>query len=295
MLFRSDRIEIYNPADPADLENLTAVAAVADELSTALPGTAFYRHITPWLRRGFEREPGRRRYIYTAENDNYAAEKLSEALGDGFPETYCLNTVIGKMSKVFAGGEAEDLPCLCPGCDRGHLVEAFNRIFISSAPGIAERRCGGLHVKTELLPFEEAKLFGHNAVHFLLGWEASKLGLKYMSELSSHPDLLDYGRKAFEDESGTALCRKWQGGDAMFQEDNFRIYVTELLVRMTNPFLGDAVDRIIRDLPRKLSCDDRVMGTIRLCLEQGVVPGRFISLASECLACLNPDAQSCCH
>ena len=48
-----------------------------------------------------------------------------------------------------------------------------------------------------------------------------------------------------------------------------------LLVRMTNPFLKDAIDRITRDLERKLSWEDRVIGTMRLVLAQGGVPVNF--------------------
>lgn len=280
-----ERVEIYNPLDPADLEKLTGIAAEADEIATALPGVSFYRHIAPWLRTGFARQPERRRFIYTAENDNYAAEKLAEELGPGFPRTFCLNTVIGKMSKA---GTIRDTPefelsPLCPGTDRMHLVEEFNRILINTVPEIEQRRVAGLHQQTDLYPFEEAKLYGHNAIHFLLGWYASQRGLNEMHELTEHPDLIDFARSAFIEECGTALCRKWRDVDPLFTQEGFRQYVEDLLVRMVNPFLRDRVDRIIRDLPRKLSAGDRVIGTVRMCLDQQIVPVKFIHLASDCL------------
>ena len=49
----------------------------------------------------------------------------------------------------------------------------------------------------------------------------------------------------------------------------------------TGIFLRDRLDRIVRDLPRKLDHQDRVIGTIRLCLEQQVMPVRFMALAAE--------------
>ena len=52
-------------------------------------------------------------------------------------------------------------------------------------------------------------------------------------------------------------------------------YVDGLLVRMTNPFLKDAIDRITRDPERKLGWDDRVIGTMRMVLSQGVEPVNF--------------------
>jgi mannitol-1-phosphate/altronate dehydrogenase len=48
-----------------------------------------------------------------------------------------------------------------------------------------------------------------------------------------------------------------------------------LLTRMTNPFLRDRVDRVTRDIPRKLAWEDRLVGTMRLALDAGVAPRRF--------------------
>jgi len=44
---------------------------------------------------------------------------------------------------------------------------------------------------------------------------------------------------------------------------------------MVNPFLTDRVDRVCRDLERKLSWDDRMIGTMRLVLNQGFSPVVF--------------------
>ncbi len=285
-------IEIYNPSVPSDLAALISAAADADELATALPGVKFFAHISGWLREGFGMQPERRRFIYTAENDNYAAEKLEAAVGKAFPHVDYLNTVIGKMSKVFDWtSDASEMVPLCPGLKRGHLVEAFNRILINEVPEIAARRTAGLYTKTNLYPFEEAKLYGHNAVHFLLGWHAAKHGLSSMHQLAGYPQLIAMGREAFAGECGAALCRKWQGSDELFTENGFHGYVEDLLVRMCNPFLQDRVDRVIRDLPRKLSPGDRVMGTIKNCLEQEVVPKHFISLAAECFLSMDSAAM----
>jgi len=44
---------------------------------------------------------------------------------------------------------------------------------------------------------------------------------------------------------------------------------------MTNPFLRDAVERVTRDTRRKLGWDDRLIGTMRLALGQGIQPQRY--------------------
>jgi hypothetical protein len=268
-------IEICNPMVPDDLKKLIEAAAQADEIATALPSTAFFKHLG-WVKQGFAQQPERRRFVYAAENHNHAAEELEKAVGT-FPKTHYLNTVVGKMSCIFSAEECarRGIPTLTPGSDRGHLVEEFNRILIQSCHGIAERQVKGLIDKPSLLPFEEAKLYGHNAVHFWLGIHAQKKGVQFMHELAEDKNLIAQARRAFVDESGAALCKKWEGKDALFTAGGFAAYADDLLVRMVNPFLTDRVDRVCRDLERKLSWDDRVIGTMRLVLSQGLAPVVF--------------------
>ena len=270
-------LELYSPAKPEELEKLIEAAANATEIATALPSVKFFGPTAQWLREGFRRNPNATRYVYTAENDNHAAEKLEKEVGEAFPHTYYLNTVIGKMSDVARGEDCvkRSLVPLAPGLDRAHLVEEFNWILISSAPGVENRKVKGLYVKNDLFPFEFAKLYGHNATHFLLGMLGASKGLRTMAELAGHPELVAIGRKAFIEESGVALCRKYAGVDDLFTADGMRKYAEGLIVRMQNVYLSDAIDRVIRDIPRKLSWDDRVIGTMRLALSQGVRPVNF--------------------
>ena len=268
-----EHVEVYNPMIPAEREQLIAAAAEASELATALPSVKFFGTSAEWLKLGFAREPQRLRFIYTAENNNHAAEALQAELGDGFPATFCLNTVIGKMSGVVPAAERTPL---APGAEVGHLVEEFKTIYISKCPEIEGRRVQSLFVKDDLFPFEDAKLYGHNATHFLLGMLGRERGCEFMSELASHPDLMKLAREAFLNESGAALIRKYgKLNDELFTLSGFTAYVDDLLVRMTNPFLKDAVSRITRDPERKLGWDDRSIGTMRLALSQGISPVIF--------------------
>ena len=269
-----NNVEAYNPNNPEELEKLIAAAAEASELATALPSVKFFAYCAPWLRAGFALQPERRRFFYTAENNNHAAEELEKAIGTPFPNTYYLNTVIGKMSGVVPA--SIDRPGLAPQAENGHLVEEFNQIYISSCPGIEERKVASLYVKPDLFPFEEAKLYGHNATHFLLGTLGKTKNCKTMDELRAYPELIEKAHCAFFEESGKALIKKYAHlNDELFTEAGFKAYVDGLLVRMTNPFLKDAIDRITRDPERKLGWDDRVIGTMRLILSQGVVPATF--------------------
>lgn len=276
-------VEVYNPNDPADQEKLIQAAAEASELATALPSVKFYAYCAPWLKAGFALQPERTRFFYTAENNNHAAEELEKAMGVKFPNTYYLNTVIGKMSGVVPA--SPDRPGLAPDAENGHLVEEFSTIYISSCPGIENRKVQSLFVKDDLFPFEDAKLYGHNATHYLLATLGKAKGCTTMDELRAYPELIELARKAFFEESGSALIKKYADlNDELFTDAGFKAYVDGLLVRMTNPFLKDAIDRITRDPERKLSWDDRAIGTMRLIMSQGITPASFAVGAKAAIA-----------
>jgi mannitol-1-phosphate/altronate dehydrogenase len=166
------------------------------------------------------------------------------------------------------------LKTITPGIKRSFLVEEFNRILVSRTritgfkPGIEV-----FIEKDDLLPFEEAKLYGHNAVHSLLGFIGAVKGCTKMTELKQEKSIMQIGRKAFLEECGASLIKKYSSfADELFTEAGFRDYAEDLLERMTNPYLGDTVARVIRDVVRKLRINERIFGTMTLALEYGIEP-----------------------
>ncbi len=287
-------VEIYNPQ--VDPDKLIAAIGEASEIATALPSVKVFPHIAPLLARGL-RGPT---VIYTGENHNHAAEVLEASVSSarqasGTDATtpargvaaavpaassqseniQFLNTVIGKMSGV---------------SENGFLVEEFNRILITQIKLPNFRR--GIEVfveKPDLLPFEEAKLYGHNAAHALLGYLARRQGHRFMSEVDA--PLRQLARDAFLEESGRALIAKHAGVDALFTPSGWQAYADDLLERMMNPFLRDSIDRVVRDPRRKLGWDDRLIGTMRLALDAGIKPWRFALGTAAALEMLNMPAR----
>lgn len=283
-------VEMLNPRVEADACALVEAMAGAAEMATALPSVAFYGtgepgDVVDLLARGMEmrRAAGRGpAVIYTAENHNHAAEILAEKLrvrGVTPDRVQCLNTVIGKMSGVVTDVAQimdQGLRTVTDGSPRAFLVEAFNRILISKVAWPSFSR--GIEVFEErdnLLPFEEAKLYGHNATHALLGYLLLLRGRSFMADAREEAGLVEWVREAFLEESGGALCRRYGGFDPLFTAEGYRAYVDDLMVRMLNPHLRDSVDRVTRDPQRKLGWDDRLVGTIRLALSQGLRPRRY--------------------
>lgn len=299
-------VELYNPAVPGDRAALVDAIADASELATALPSVNFYAGDAPGsvhrlLAEGFSRRQ-EAAVVYTAENNNHAAEILEAAVRQIAPEEALankqfLNTVIGKMSGVVAMDAVNPqlaLAPLLPEYSRAFLVEEFNRILVTSVhvrhpDGAAFERA--IHVfeeKADLLPFEEAKLYGHNAIHAVGGYLAALLGMKTFAELAARPDVLALLRTAFIDESGAALIRKHAGVDALFTPAGFAAYADDLLVRMVNPYLDDAIERVTRDTERKLGWNDRLIGAMRLVISQGVAPNCLALGAAAALASRSP-------
>ncbi len=299
-------VEIFNPLDEADRVELIHAVAESSEIATALPSVKFYgmggpgdvqEILAAGLRLKMDNPDLPAAVIYTGENNNHAAEILTEALESrlGVPlssaRTQTLNTVIGKMSGVvtdLAQIAEQELERITPEMPRAFLVEEFNRILISriSLPHF-KRGITVFEEKDDLLPFEEAKLYGHNATHALLGYLLREKGATFMSEATAHPTLLNLAKEAFLLESGEALCSKYAGIDLLFTPNGYQAYVEDLMQRMVNPNLRDRVDRITRDTRRKLGWNDRLIGTMRLALEHGISPERYAQGAAAALRLLS--------
>jgi mannitol-1-phosphate 5-dehydrogenase len=291
-----DGVELLNPNVTADRGILLEVLAQSTEITTCLPSINFYASISALIADGLKNNKAKATIIYTAENHNRAAEILEEKInheltrigtnfkgeefikirGENFSAQF-LNTVIGKMSRVVddAAEIAQlKLKTITPGIKRAFLVEEFNRILVTRT-GITNFK-PGIEVfieKDDLLPFEEAKLYGHNAGHSLLGFLGAVKGYTKMTEVKDNGDIMQIGRNAFLQESGAALIKKYANlGDELWTKAGYKDYSEDLLTRMTNPYLADTVARVCRDVVRKLGINERIFGTMQLVIESGIEP-----------------------
>ena len=281
-------VELYNPAVPEDRHQILQAIAESEEMATSLPSVAFFdkggeTSVARALADGLSlRTAPRPTIIYAAENHNHAAELLHEAVARhcapaALQSVQFLNTVIGKMSGVITDAATMaklKLAPMTPATSKAVLVEEFNRILISQITLPGFRR--GIDVfieKPDLLPFEEAKLYGHNSIHALIAYLAAHRGLTTMSDAAAHPDIMATARAAFLDESGAALIRKYATlGDPLFTPAGYVAYADDLLLRIVRPTLNDLIARVTRDQVRKLGYDDRFFGTMRLALQYDIRP-----------------------
>ncbi len=302
-----DNVELLNPTCPQDATRLQAALAQATEIATCLPSIDFYcagqtNSIAALMAEALRHHQASATIVYAAENNNHAAEVLQEAVTERLDiplpaRVQFLNTVIGKMSRVVDDPREIDtlnLAPMAPGIDRAFLVEEFNHILATKAtiPDFAP----GIEVfieKSDLLPFEEAKLYGHNAIHALLGFLGTLKGHTRMTDLKDDETLMGTAREAFLCESGGVLVKKYAAmGDELFTEPGYRHFAEDLLTRMTNPHLADTTARASRDIVRKLGPSDRIFGTMSLALQHGIEPKNMAlgAMAGVALLVQNADA-----
>ena len=318
-VLKIDNVELLNPNASADKQILLEVLAQSTEITTCLPSVDFYKSggansVASLTAEGLKNSTAKETIIYTAENHNHAARILEKAVTEKAGTLFekpvqFLNTVIAKMSRVVtdppeaglimtgAAGPAEiaelKLEPIAPGIDRAFLVEQFNRILVSRTQ-ISDFK-PGIEVfieKDNLIPFEEAKLYGHNAMHSLLGFIAAVKGYTRMTELADDQAVMQIGRAASLQECGAALIKKYaHTADVLFTEAGFRDCAEDLLNRMTNPYLGDTVARVVRDAVRKLAINGRIFGTMQLALEYGIEPRNMALGAMAGIAVLLEKAE----
>lgn len=293
-----DGIEIYDPNQVEDRKILVQAISEATEMATAVPSVKYYVNKSPGsihnlLIHGLKKKAdanGPACVLYTAENNNRAAEILQGEVDKSYQKEFevefdtkniqFVNTVIGKMSQVVRLGELDfhqNLIPFVPNGDRAILVESYNKILISKIRMVPDfiRGIEIFQEKDNLVPFEEVKLFAHNAIHAALGFLGACLEEEFVCNLVRYPELLAIIRSMLINEVGSALCSKHKGVDETFTQTGFRNYADDLLERMQNPYLMDSMTRLTRDIERKLGWDDRLIGAIRLCLEQSISPRKL--------------------
>ena len=279
-------VEIYNPGIPSERRRIVAALSVANDIVTAVPAVSIYETggVGNLLREGLSsRDPKRPAAVYASENQVGAARILEKLV---FPEgrPACirfLDTVIERMGgphfdRAFIGKLG--LKRLTRGSLEAFLVEDFDRIVVEAHRIKGGFRSGFARFQAvrEIGVYEERKLYGHNAVHSLLGFLGKMKGYRYMSQYGGDPDFGLVGVDALRYETGGWFKPKYaKSGEETATEAGYEVWVEGLCRRIVNPYLYDLVDRVARDPGRKLAWDDRLAGVMRNALAAGIVPRRY--------------------
>ncbi len=131
---------------------------------------------------------------------------------------------------------------------------------------------GGVPEIKNMVPFEpfdfyiKRKLYVHNMGHATCAYLGDLLGLEYIYQSIDVADVRILVQNAML-ESAMALSGKY--GVPM---ENIVAHINDLLHRFTNAALKDTCMRVGGDPGRKLSADDRLIGSSVLAMDQGITP-----------------------
>lgn len=255
-----------------DADAVADAIANADVMATAV-GVNILPRIAGNIANGLKKrwENGRKEpfNVIICENligaDAFLAEKVKEHLSSEECELFD-NTIgmveasIGRMVPL----QTEEMTkgdilrvCVEPYCNLVVDKDAFK----GEIPAIENMSA---YPKFQL--YIERKLFIHNMGHSMTAYFGNLKGYEYIWQAIEDAEIramVLHGMMA----SAVALAEKYEVPvDALYD------HVGDLIYRFTNRKLGDTVFRVGRDLNRKLSPDDRLVGAMRTCKEMGIKP-----------------------
>jgi mannitol-1-phosphate 5-dehydrogenase len=286
---RADESRSIGPVravDGRDIELVSEEITGADMAATSV-GKGALPKVLPVLARGlekrFKKEPERPLDIIIAENDRTAPELfrniLTRELGPAYPFSHLVGLVetsIGKMVPLMRKEDLAEDPLRLFAEEYETLI-LDKRAFKGPLPELP-----GLCPAEPIEAFVDRKLFVHNLGHAAaayLGYQQDP-GERFIAG-ALKLEGVEAGVRAAMNESVNALALEYPEA---YSRQDLLDHIEDLLFRFKNSALGDTVHRVGRDLNRKLSRDDRLVGAMLLCAKRDVP---FGAIAAVYRAALN--------
>ena len=134
-----------------------------------------------------------------------------------------------------------------------------------------------------ILAYQRRKLASHNMSHAVCAYLGYRAGHEFIWQAVADRAVLAEVQAAM-DETGRALIARFG-----FAPPEQQAYERDLVERYRNRALGDQVRRVAADPLRKLGPQDRLTGSARLCLEEGVAPTHVVRGIEAALSYDHPD------
>jgi mannitol-1-phosphate 5-dehydrogenase len=267
---QADEVRRIGPVRAVHAGDAAGEIASADICATSV-GKAFLPEVIPLIAEGLEirrrRKPGRPLDIIIAENARDAPELFRSILGRKLGPAYPLDalaglveTSIGKMVPLMRKEDLARDPLLLYAEEYETLIADRNG-FRGPLPDIP-----GLFLTGSMKAYVDRKLFIHNLGHAAAAYFGYREAPGMVFLAGVLPLVKPLVRDVMEESAG-ALEAEYP---ETFTAGNLDPYIEDLLERFGNRALGDTVYRVGRDLPRKLSRDDRITGAMLLCIKHGL-------------------------
>jgi len=131
--------------------------------------------------------------------------------------------------------------------------------------------------------YVERKLFVHNMGHAAAAYLGYQRGHEYIWQAIADPEVRPVVEAAMDE-----TCRALANKHGMDLQD-LHAHAADLRRRFANRALGDQVARVAKDPVRKLGPNDRLVGAMRMCLENGITPVNVARAAAAALLYDAPD------
>jgi mannitol-1-phosphate 5-dehydrogenase len=192
-------------------------------------------------------------------------EGLSKLLPADFPfdsMVGLVETCTGKMVPIMTKEQTEKDPLLI-------FAEAHNTLIVDKKgfKGTIPKVMN-LEAKGNITAYVDRKLFVHNMGHAVIAYlgYVTNPEMKYVWEAIGEKHIRRAVKEAMW-ESSRALIMEYP---EEFNEENMKEYIDDLIRRLSNKALGDTIYRIGRDVPRKLSRNDRLIGPLLLSMKHSI-------------------------
>jgi mannitol-1-phosphate 5-dehydrogenase len=257
------------------VSGLDAEAAAREIVDAAVVGTAVGANILPriaptlalGLRRRWEADNFEPLNVILCENLAGADEAFRSMVAPLLeaPDRERLGRLVG-FARASVG---RMVPVMTEAMREGNplriWVEAYDHLQVDADAFVGE--VPALYNVEPVRPFElyvQRKLYIHNMGHAAVAYLGALSGYSSIWEAVSFPPIARAARRAML-ESAAAIA-----ADQGVPQGPLEEHVEELLGRFANRKLGDTIERVGRDLPRKLAPRDRLVGSLELCAKHGL-------------------------
>lgn len=250
---RIDGIEVI---DATDRQRLSAILLQRPLLATAVGARAFPHVLRAIRDLSHGVVPVTELDLVAAENIHDPVAVARETLGDETPRIHACS--VGKMVPVQDSS----------GTDYIELrSEAYNTLICDGTnwAGRPPTDVPWIQLVDEIGAWMDRKLYIHNLGHAACAWRARAHdpALAMISDAIAVPAIRTHVQRVME--AAASVVRRAYPDE--FTEVSLREHVADLITRFGNRRLGDTVERVGRDLPRKLGRDERLIGALRLAVK----------------------------
>ena len=267
-------------------EELIAEIATADIVTTAV-GPHILKFVAPAIAKGVAARDTSLAplQVMACENAINATDILAKEVAS--QPGAAASALDGKA--VFANTAVDRIvPNQEPGQGLDVTVETFYEWVIDrTAFAGAEPAIPGATFVDDLSPYIERKLFTVNTGHASAAYFGFEAGLEKISEAMADQDVAEDVRAVLEETKQLLVTKHG------FSNDEQEAYVQKILVRFSNPYLPDTVNRVGRAPLRKLGRHERFIGPAAELAERGIVPEALLGAIAAALRFTDPaDAEA---